>query len=683
MLSLLVAVGSMLRKKPSLATMCFFAGMLVLGLDSLFTGFSLRTTALPDAVQWLTLGLVVKSFVPAPWLGFSLTYSRGDSRASLARWRLPLAILALLPIGLSLGFKDQLVEVALAGPANEVVLLRFGAAARALNVLLLVSFALVLMNLEQTFRSAVGTMRWRIKFVVLGLAVVFGAHVYVRSQAILFSVIDVALAGVESSGLLIGCLFLVRAYARTGLAEADVYPSRAVLRSSLTVLIVGGYLFIVGVLAQVVRRFGGAGSFQFQALVVLLGMAGLAMLLLSDRFRQRLHAFVGRHFGKAQHDSVRIWAGCSQRLANVKDEPGLCSTSERFVSETFEVLSVTVWLLDEGKTRQPSQAAGVAPPGTVSDAVAAGLRTKPLPFDLEAVNEAWAEELRQLSPKAFPAKGGNRWCVPLTAGERVLGAVLLADRVNGAPYTVEELELLKCIGDQITSVLLNLRLANEVVRAREMEAFRTMSAFFVHDLKNAAASLNLMLKNLPAHFDDPQFREDTLRGVGNTARRIDETIARLSALRQRPEFRPVDVDLVQLVADATDGLDEPRAVELTRELLPVPGILADREQVRSVVTNLLVNARDAVGQSGCINVRTDSADGFVVLTVADNGCGMTPAFLKDSLFRPFQTTKSKGLGIGMFQARMVVEAHGGNIQVNSEAGRGTTVRVSFPAKIAS
>ena len=415
-LSLLVAVGSMLRKKPSLATMCFFAGMLVLGLDSLFTGLSLRTTALPDAVQWLTLGLIVKSFVPAPWLGFSLTYSRGDARASLARWRLPLAILALLPIGLSLGFKDQLVEVALAGPANEVVLLRFGAAARALNVVLLVSFALVLMNLEQTFRSAVGTMRWRIKFVVLGLAVVFGAHLYVRSQAILFSVIDVALAGVESSGLLIGCLFLVRAYARTGLAEADVYPSRAVLRSSLTVLIVGGYLFIVGVLAQVVRRFGGAGSFQFQALVVLLGMAGLAMLLLSDRFRQRVHAFVGRHFGKAQHDSVRIWAGCSQRLANVKDEPGLCSTSERFVSETFEVLSVTVWLLDEGKAqfpggasaaRQPSQAAGVAPPGTASDGVAAGLRTKPLPFDLEAVNEAWAEELRQAQPEGFSREGGQ------------------------------------------------------------------------------------------------------------------------------------------------------------------------------------------------------------------------------------------------------------------------------------
>ena len=93
-----------------------------------------------------------------------------------------------------------------------------------------------------------------------------------------------------------------------------------------------------------------------------------------------------------------------------------------------------------------------------------------------------------------------------------LGVLVLADRINGAIYTVEELELLKCIGDQITSVLLNLRLADEVAHAKELEAFRTMSAFFVHDLKNAAASLNLMLKNLPVHFDDPAFRQDALRG---------------------------------------------------------------------------------------------------------------------------------------------------------------------------
>jgi len=178
-----------------------------------------------------------------------------------------------------------------------------------------------------------------------------------------------------------------------------------------------------------------------------------------------------------------------------------------------------------------------------------------------------------------------------------------------------------------------------------------MSAFFVHDLKNAAASLNLMLKNLPVHFDDPAFRSDALRGAGNTARRIDQMIARLSALRQRPDVKPVEADLNALVSDAVDRLDVMPQVELTKELQPLPGIAADREQIQSVVTNLLLNARDAVGPGGRIQVRTDHRGGRVVLSVADNGCGMSPAFLKDSLFRPFQSTKKKGLGICMFPSR--------------------------------
>jgi signal transduction histidine kinase len=169
-------------------------------------------------------------------------------------------------------------------------------------------------------------------------------------------------------------------------------------------------------------------------------------------------------------------------------------------------------------------------------------------------------------------------------------------------------------------------------------------------------------------------------------------IERLSALRQRPEFKPVEADLNQLVDETLDRLDEMPGVELMRELQPVPGIRADRQQIQSVVTNLVLNARDAVsgergenhasrtmGPGGRIQVRTDHRDGRVVLSVTDNGCGMSPAFLKESLFRPFQSTKKKGLGIGMFQSRMIVEAHGGSIQVESETGRGTTFRVSLPA----
>jgi putative PEP-CTERM system histidine kinase len=683
---LLMAIASLLRKKPSFATRCFFAGMVVLGIDSLSAGMSLRTTELSELVSWLTLGLIVKSFVPVAWLGFSLTYSRGDYRGSLSRWKIPMALVAILPVGLSLGFQQQLFEVLPAGQAGETPQLRFGEMPKVLNVILLVAHVWILMNLEQTFRAAVGTMRWRIKFVVLGLAVIFGARLYVGSQILLFSTYDMNWLSIESSGLLIGCVFLVVAYVRAGFAEIDVYPSRAVLGSSLTVVMVGGYLFIVGVLANVIRRFGGAESFQFQALVVLLGLAGLAVMLLSDRRRQRLHGFVSRHFARAQHDSVRIWTEFSRRLANVKDQAGLSSVSARLVSETFEVLSVTVWLVDEQKEQlipaawtAPQSGDACNPPAAASSGVAAGLRVRSSPFDLEGVDEPWAVELRQLNPTTFP-QGGHRWCIPLRTGEQSLGALVLADRVNGAGYTVEELHLLQCIADQVTSVLLNLRLANEVARSRELEAFRTMSAFFVHDLKNAAASLNLMLKNLPVHFDDPAFRADALRGIGTTARRIDEMIGRLTALRQHPHFKPVEADLNQLVSEVLDGLDGMPHVELTRELQPLPGMLADREQIQSVVNNLVLNARDALGPGGRIRVGTENVGGTVVLTVADDGCGMSAAFLKDSLFRPFQSTKKKGLGIGMFQSRMIVEAHGGSIRVESEIGKGSTFRVSLPVK---
>ncbi|MCL4797323.1 MAG: PEP-CTERM system histidine kinase PrsK [Bryobacteraceae bacterium] len=683
---LLLAVGSLLPKRRSFATWCFAAGMALLGINSLLAGQTLRAAQLEDAVRGLTLILTVSSFLPAAWLGFSLTYSRGDYRGSLARWRVPLAVAAVVPIGIALVFQQQLIEVAPAAIEGGGLQLQFGPPAKALNILLLVVHVWILMNLEQTFRAAVGLVRWRIKFVVLGLAVIFGARLFVRSQAVLFSSYDPDWLNIESSALLIGCILLVVAFPRAGRGAIEVYPSRAVLSSSVTLLLTGSYLVIIGVLARFVRTYGEAEHLELQILLVVAGIALLGVLLLSDRLRQRLHAFVVRHFARAQYDSTKIWDELSLRLASVRDEASLNELSVKIVSGTFEVLAVTLWLVDEQNGRLAPVASTAPQAGAGSDAIlpaalsndiAAGLRERASPFDLEELIDAWAEELRRLNPTTF-ATGGNRWCVPLRTGDRILGALVLADRVNGAVYTVEESLLLQCMTDQVTSVLLNLRLADQVARSRELDALQTMSAFFVHDLKNAAASLNLTLKNLPVHFDDPAFREDALRAIGNTARRIDELTARLSAFRQKPQLKRVETALNQVVSETLDRLDGLQDVELTRDLQPLPAILVDREQIQSVVTNLVLNARDALGPGGWIRVRTELDGNSAILSVADNGCGMGAAFLKNSLFRPFQSSKKNGLGIGMFQSRMIVEAHGGSIRVESEPGKGSTFWVILP-----
>lgn len=684
-LCILLAVAGVVHRKGSPAAWSFFAGMMALGAKSVLTGVRLRAFSLEEAVPWLTREFLVEAILPAIWLCFSLTYSRTNYREFLNRWKLSLLVAALLPIGLAFGFSEYLYR-AVPSESSDDWTLQIGGITKAAHVFLLVSFVTILMNMEQTFRAAVGTMRWRIKFVVLAVGVIFGARLYIQIQSILFPGSEVVLWNLESGALLIGCAFLIVAYLRTRMAEIDVYPSVAVLRSSLTILIVGGYLFVVGVLAQVARRYGGSEIFEWQSIVVLVGMAGLALLLLSDRTRQRIHVFVVRHFSKAKHDSARIWTMCSEQFSRVNDEAGVCDAAAKLISETFDVLSVTIWVLDDEQerlilrastARQLSLSGRASAPHTASHAVVDGLQTISAPFELETASDHWTEELRQLNSATFTT-GGGRLCVPLRSGDRTLGVLVLADRINAAMYTVEELELLKCVADQMTSVLMNHRLAAEVAHSRELEAFRTMSLFFVHDLKNAATSLNLMLRNLPVHFNDPAFREDALRGIGNSARRIDDMIARLSALRDRPTLSPAKADLNEVVSDALDRVTVIPNVQLTRSFQPVPGIFVDREQIQNVVTNLVLNAHDALREDGRIEVRTEHRDGRVVLSVTDNGCGMDEAFVKDSLFRPFQSTKKKGLGIGLFQSRAIVQAHGGAIHVQSEVGKGTTFLISLP-----
>jgi putative PEP-CTERM system histidine kinase len=669
------------RKRRSLANWCFSVGMLVFALESLFGAIWREAVNPESAAFWGTLTLVTKSFVPGVWVCFSLTYSRGSARTLPARaWLLVLAAL-LIPIGMSLVFRDQLV---LASPYTEPGAdwwVPSNAADKILNGLQLVAAVVILMNLEKTFRSAVGTMQWRIKFLVIGLGIVFGARIYTLSQALLFSADVLVLNDLDTVALLIGCVLIVIAFVRSGFGEIDVYPSHAVLRTSLTFVLAGSYLFVVGVLAQVVARTGKAGAFQFQVLLVLMAFALLAMLLLSNRIRQKLHRIISRHFKRPQYDFRQIWTRVTQSMSNVFDQSGLCAAAAKLISETFSVLSVSIWLLDEedrlafaASTSKSGRDATDMLPKVDQNFASFRMLTKP--FDLEKAKGDYAEGLRQISLSQFRT-GGNPVCVPLCAGNRCTGFVILADRVGGTPYTVEELDLLKCMGDQIAVGLLNLRLTDEIARGKELEAFQAISAFFVHDLKNAASTLSLMLQNLPVHFDDPVFRQDVLRGIGETANRINAVIDRLTALRHL-ELSLAEVDLNSVVDDALKALNGSANIKVTKRLVLQPKLRLDRDQFGSVITNLLLNARDAVGPTGEIRIETTQNDKWAVVSISDNGCGMSPAFLNSSLFRPFQSTKKKGLGIGMFQSKMIVEAHRGRITVDSEPAVGTTFRVMLP-----
>jgi putative PEP-CTERM system histidine kinase len=684
-----LAAAAACRKQRSLATWCFSAGMLTFALESLF-GAIANDTLLPGrAAFWETLSLVAKSFLPGVWFTFSLTYSRANYRDFLLRSRWLLLGAFLVPLlSLAAIYRPFFYIVAYKPPVDGWGLM-LNDPAKILNVLVLVSTVLILTNIERTFRAAVGTMRWRIKFMVLGLGVIFGARIYTGSQALLFSDYSPGRLSVEATALLIGCALIAIAYVRTGFSEIDVYPSRGVLQTSVTVLLTGAYLFVVGVLAQIVVRFGGTASFPIAAFVVLLGVAILAVLLLSDRARQSLQLFISRHFKRPQHDFRQIWARFTRSLSVALDETALGTIAARLISETFGALSVSTWLFDEqgeclirvSSTSDTEQAPSDDSTTSIAgrELNSAELIKLSRPFDLGRAKEKWARDLMERSSGQFRS-GGSPICVPLVGGKSWLGVIVLADRVRGLGYSAEEMDLLECIGEQVAATLLKLRLTEEIMERKELEAFQTMSAFLIHDLKNAASTLGLMLENLPTHFNNPAFREDAFHGIGSAASRINDLINRMNALRHELRLKPAELDLNLVVTEALATLNGTLENKLVTKFDQIPRILADGQQLQSVCTNLLLNACDAVGTNGRITVETTRQGEWVALSVSDNGCGMSEQFIKNSLFRPFRSTKKKGLGIGMFQSKTIVEAHQGKIHVESELGVGTTFRVMLPLK---
>ena len=681
----ILALGGAFRARRSVSRWAFVAGMAVLALERVCTGLSAGTPLLANMDYWKGGGLIAAAFLPGVWLLFSLTYARGNAREFLTRWRLALAAAFVLPPALGLLFRGSLiVEIYQleAGPP----LLRLGPAGVALYALLLIAAVLVLMNLERTYRASVGTMRWRIKFMLLGVGLIFVVRLYTNSQALLFRGVDPSLAVLDSGALLVAALLVLRSLFRAGHFDLDVYPSHAVLQSSFTVLLAGIYLLVVGVFAKIVVLLGGDTAFAVKTFLMLLSLVALAVLLQSDRVRLHLGRFVSRQFQRPIYDYRMVWRRFTEATASRVEQIDLCRALVRLTADMFQALSVTIWLMDDRResltlaaSTSLSEARGreFGPQTAETGEVLGYFRQHPEPVDIESSKGDWAAALRRWQPSEFP-DGGHRVCLPLVDRGEVLGVITLGDRVGGVPFSLQDFDLLKCIGDQAAASLLNVQLSQRLLQAKELEAFQTMAAFFVHDLKNSASTLNLMLQNLPTHFSDPAFREDALRGVSKSVVHINHLIGRLSLLRHEMKIQRAEADLNEMVVKGLAGLETGLASVIVKDLKPLPRMLFDSEQMSKVVTNLVLNATEAVSGEGQVRIATDQTNGWAVLTVADDGCGMTAEFISRSLFRPFQTTKINGLGIGMFQSKMIVEAHGGRITAVSEPGKGTTFQVLLP-----
>jgi putative PEP-CTERM system histidine kinase len=674
---------SIFRDRGAPGHLSFTLGIVLLAFQCLAGGLISHTESATMADSWRHWSLLAQSLLPSVWLFFSLKFSRGNHDVYLRKWLVALAAALIIPVGSVFFLDDSLFREVRRAASGWEFEIGFG------GFILYTSFlffcALALMNLERTVRAAVGTMRWRIKFIIIGVAILLTAKLYTSVQVLLSSFHSAYLDLVNAAALLIASPLLIVGTLRSGSFQVKVYPSEKVLQFSVAGLLVGGYLIVLGLAS---KYFSGSSIPELQglrALLLLLSIAGIALLLLSERARDGFKRFISRNFRRPFYDYRTTWLSFTDKAASTLDPQSFAQSVVPWISETLHVLSVSMWLYDDESlgirlaysTGFPN--ADVPQSDTLLPhlpALVQHLISNQHPFDVDKSVEPWAPALKRLYADQFTA-AGNRVCVPLLARGRLLGMITLGDRVHAIPLAAEEFDLLKCIGDQVASTLLNIQLSRQLVQAKEMEAFQTIAAFFVHDLKNTASTLNLTLQNLPRHWENEQFRSDALRAISKSVGHIHDLIGRLTLFRQKLELHPQPTDINKVLRGCIATF--PADLHVDTEFSALSPVRADSGQLEKVFTNLLLNARESLRDEGTIQVQTREQNGWTVVSVSDNGCGMTPEFVNRCLFRPFQTTKKGGIGIGMFQTKAIIDAHRGRIEVESEPGRGTTFRVLLPS----
>ena len=682
--------GFILYRDPrSFVHRIFAGGMLVMAAEAGLIGLGFYENSYIEITPWQRYALIPYGLSPGIWLLFSLSFARGNYREFLRRWKWVIIgafALPLLPIIL---FPEEIFVGSPIYDESSRVFLPIGRGGYFFYVFCLLGAVLVLMNLERTLRYSVGQARWQVKFLILGVASIFGARIYTGSQVILYSFLEAEIQVVNAGALLIGTILIGRSLGRAKLLQFDFYPSHSFLYNSVTVLLVGIYFISVGLVARIFFYLKGSLEPAVTTFFVFVAILGLAVFLLSDHLRLQRKRFISRHFNRPRYDYLRVWARFTERTASLTSISGLCNNIVRMVSETLEALSVSIWLWDEqeevlslGGSTALSSGKGGPPPrigAKGAKRLMQAMSQEAQAVDFREPTEGWKEELKNfLGGPSEETKVDL--CVPLCAAGQLVGVLTVGARVADEAYPFEDREILKTVADQAAANLLTLRLGERLQQAREMEAFQAMSAFFIHDLKNLASRLSLVTQNLPVHFDNPEFRGDALKTISQSLDKINGMCNRLSLLSQKLVFRPQEADLnetAKIVLGMLDGLLKTKPV---LDLRALPKVMLDGEQFQKVLTNLLLNANEAIQKAGTIRLSTAPLGNWAVLSVADDGCGMSADFIERHLFRPFQTTKKQGMGIGLFHSKKIVEAHQGRIEVESEEGKGTTFRVMLPIK---
>ncbi|WP_081859248.1 XrtA/PEP-CTERM system histidine kinase PrsK [Desulfohalovibrio reitneri] len=625
----------------------------------------------PEGVgPWRQAAVVAEGAMCPAWLLFTVLFARRYEERSMP-WTQRGMVLAgcLMPLfGAYLAVRGYYYAPNF--DSEPILFLHGGAFYFYLGVVL--CSVLALFNLEGTLAGATHHRRWKIKFVLLGAVAVLGTQVLYYSQGLLNRSLNLGLAPARSLALLLGVGLMWYSLARRG-GEVKISFSRRLTYKSLVLAAAGIYLVVLGLAGEGARQLGESLS-----PVVLLSIgivAGLALLVvsLSETVQRKVKVFLQRHFYQEKYDYRQQWMQFTKRLHAARTVHELHQTVLGAWCETFGLEGAAMFLHRQADNRFACVSAlEILQPEVRFAPDSPLVRALRRTGGTVDVRGGLAGEGGEAA--SYLEASGATFAVPLTREGELDGFVLMGPTINKAEsYDLEDFELMDTMAGHVASALLNMRLSDQLAKAREMEVMGKVSTFVAHDLKNLVYTLSLVVENAGKYIADPDFQKDMLGSLDSTVGKMKVLISRLKGLPERHTLKREPVRLLTAAREVA-GLVPGERLRLNGDDVCAE---VDREEFSKVILNLCLNAVEASTDGGEVRVETGS-DGGPYLRVEDSGRGMEESFLSEAIFQPFQTTKKGGMGIGLYQCKQIVEAHGGCIEVSSAPGEGTVFVVRLP-----
>ncbi len=567
---------------------------------------------------------------------------------------------------------------ALAGRANAALLLHFNVM---LTMLLTMGSLVLVHNLYvgamQSFRAV---LRWPASALTLIwgyelnlYTVAYLGHDWPVELDALHGLVDIAFAVILGIGV------------SRGRQQLRLQPSRAVTFQSISLLLIGAYFLAMLGVSQWLAYAGGDYARWLQYGFLILASTTALLTLPSRRVRAWLRVTLVKHLFQHRYDYREEWlrftrtigdSGESgqpaaplhqrviQAMADITDSPaGLLLTLDDF----GELLFADRW---QWATAQ------VPSPALPRNAVGY-LERNSFIVDLDGLRAGKNDAGEAAEVPAWLIDETRAWAVvPLLHFDRLIGAVVLARPPHHRQLDWEDFDLLRVVGQQLASYLAEHNGEQALTEANRFDDFNRRIAFVMHDIKNLASQFSLLARNAERHAENPEFRRDMLITLRNSADKLNTLMARLSLYSAGSIEDVAPVEVGEVARQVAEQLGGRHAVTVIERLECV--VAGNRDSIEQMLLHIVQNAIDASDPDSPVFI-TIAGDGlFCTIEISDAGKGMSAEFVRHRLFRPFDSSKPGGFGIGAYEARELARAMGGRLDVESQEAMGSRFIVRLP-----